>query len=194
MKPHGIVVLLLSIPFLAGPATTWAQSKPEISTNPPPAAMSLPVLREVGKAKASYNERVDKVIVQTSPVQVSGDWRNGIRLRAGYESSGKQIAKPTSITLTFFSSATDRTYADNRAIQIAIDGQSVLSDTGKYDHGNTNGEVFLISVTQIISYDMFVKILAGRKVQMKIGPTEFELKTSDMETLRDLKTLIEQAQ
>ena len=70
----------------------------------------------------------------------------------------------------------------------------MLSDTGKYDHGNTNLEIFLISVTQIISYDMFVKILAAKKVQMKIGPTEFELKTSDVETLRDLKTLIEQAQ
>ena len=88
--------------------------------------MSLPVLREVGKAKASYNERVDKTIVQTSPVQVSGDWRNGIRLRAGYESSGKLIAKPTSITLTFFSSATDRTYADNRAIAVALSRRSLM--------------------------------------------------------------------
>ncbi|HTG14455.1 MAG TPA: hypothetical protein VK747_04210 [Blastocatellia bacterium] len=194
MKPLGVAVLLLSTLLLADPYAASAQSKPQISTNPPPAAMSLPVLREVGKAKASYNERVDQTIVQTSPVQVSGDWRNGIRLCAGYKSSGKQIAKPTSITLTFFSSATDRTYADNRSIQVAIDGQTVLSDTGKYDHGNTNGEIFLISVTQIISYETFTKILTAKKVQLKVGSTEFELKASDLEALGDLKKLVEQAQ
>jgi len=157
-------------------------------------AMSLPVLKEIGKAKASYNERTDKTIVQTSPLQVAGDFRNGISFRAGYASKGKQITKPESITLTFYSSAQDRTYADNRALLINIDGKVVLSETAKYENGNTNGAVFLISVTQAISYEMFVRLLAANKVQMKLGPTQFELKESDIEVLKDLRKLIDQAE
>jgi hypothetical protein len=167
------------------------QGRVEISTDPPPPALSFPVIKEIGKAKAMYNERGEKLIVQTTPFQVSGDWENGVRLQAGFISSGKNITKPPAITLTFHSVANDRTYADNRAVSITLDGSKILSETARYDHGNTNGRIFLISVTQDIGYDMFLKILAAKKVQIQIGPAEFELKESDRIVLEDLKKLIE---
>jgi hypothetical protein len=39
---------------------------------------------------------------------------------------------------------------------------------------------------------MFLKILAAKKVQMQIGPTEFELKENDQRVLEDLRKLIEE--
>jgi hypothetical protein len=39
---------------------------------------------------------------------------------------------------------------------------------------------------------MFLKMLAAKKVQIQIGPAEFELKESDRIVLEDLKKLIEQ--
>ena len=70
-----------------------AQKKVVISTNPPRAALDLPVVKEVGKAKAMYNETTNKTIIETDPTQVFGDWNNGIRLRAGFELSGKENRK-----------------------------------------------------------------------------------------------------
>jgi hypothetical protein len=130
--------------------------------------------------------------VQTSPVQVSGDWQNGVRLQAGFVSSGKKITKPSTTTLTFHSATNDRAYADNRAVRITLDDSDVLFETARYENGNTNGRIFLISVAQDVSYEMFSKMLASHKVQMQIGPARFELKESDRRTLEDLRKLIEQ--
>ena len=153
--------------------------------------MPFPVVKELGKAKARYNERADKLIVQTSPIQVSGDSQNDVRLQAGFILSGKKITKPQTITLTFHSTANDRTYADNRAVSVMLDDNKVLSETARYNHGNTNGSIFLISVTQDVSYETFLKIMAAQKVQMQIGPTKFELKANGRQALEDLKNLIE---
>jgi len=168
-----------------------AQDKVEISTDPPAPMPQLPVIKEVGKAKVLYNERINKTIIQTSPLQVQGDWRNGIRLRAAFEISGKEIAKPSNVTLSFFSAASDRTYADNRALKILIDGKEALSGIAHYKSGNTDGEVFLILVTQDIPYELFLRLINANIVKMQIGPTEFELKESDLEAFKDLQRLIE---
>ena len=181
-------LLMIAVSALAQSAS---QDKVEISTNPPPPAISLPVVKELGKAKAMYNERADKLIVQTSPIQVSGDSQNDVRLQAGFILSGKKITKPQTITLTFHSTANDRTYADNRAVSVMLDDNKVLSETARYNHGNTNGSIFLISVTQDVSYETFLKIMAAQKVQMQIGPTKFELKANGRQALEDLKNLIE---
>jgi hypothetical protein len=181
-------LLMIAVSVLAQSAS---QDKVEISTNPPPPAMPFPVVKELGKAKARYNERADKLIVQTSPIQVSGDSQNDVRLQAGFILSGKKITKPQTITLTFHSTANDRTYADNRAVSVMLDDNKVLSETARYNHGNTNGSIFLISVTQDVSYETFLKIMAAQKVQMQIGPTKFELKANGRQALEDLKNLIE---
>jgi len=169
-----------------------AQDKPQVSTNPPPMAISLPVVKEVGKVKLFFDERNDKTIAQTSPLQVQGEWRNGIRLRGSFELPGKKLAAPSTVTLTLFSSANDRTYADNRALKVFLDDKQLLSETAQFERGNTNGEIFMISVKQDLPYDTFLKILNARKVRMQIGPAEFELKETDLEALRDLKRVIEQ--
>ena len=172
------------------PAFCVAQEKIEISTDPPAPAPQWPVVRQVGKAKVLYDERGDKTVVQTSPLQVQGDWRNGIRLRAGFEVSGKEVAKPSKVTLSFSSAASDRTYADNRSLKILIDGKEALSGVARYKSGNTNDEVFLITVTQDIPYEVFLRLINSKSVKMRIGPAEFELKDGDLEALRDLHRII----
>ena len=193
MKQMLIIICASLITTISALAQKSSQDKVEISTNPPPPALSFPVVKELGKAKAMYNQRADKLITQTAPIPVWGDRRRNIGLQAEFVSSGKKLVKPSSITLRFFSHASDRTYADNRAVTIKLDGSEVLSETAHYEEGNTNGEIFLISVTQEVSYEMFSKILAAKKVEIKIGPTEFELNESGREALRDLKKLIEQS-
>lgn len=172
------------------PALCAAQEKIEISTDPPAPAPQWPVVREVGQAKVLYDERGGKTVVQTSPLQVQGDWRSGIRLRAGFAVSGKEVAKPSEVTLSFYSAAADRTYADNRALKIIIDGKEALSGVARYRSGNTDGEVFLITLTQDVPYEVFLRLLNSRSVKVRIGPAEFELGDGDLEALRDLQRII----
>jgi hypothetical protein len=168
-----------------------AQEKVEISTNPPPMMPRWPVVKEVGRAKVLYNERGNKTIVQTAQLQVHGDRDSDIMFQAGFEVSGKEITKPSDVTLSFFSVARERTYADNRALKILIDGKEALASVARYERGNTNGEVFLITVTQGISYELFLRLINAKSVKVRIGPTEFDLKGNNLDALKDLQRILE---
>jgi hypothetical protein len=168
-----------------------AQKKIVISEDPPPALLNLPVVKEVGEAKVLYNERTDKTIIETAPTEVYGDSNNGVRLRAKFEVSGRTVAKPSEVTLVFYSIAPKRTYADNRALKISIDGKETFSGTARYESGNTNGSIFVITVSQNISYEMYLRLINSKSVKMQIGPAQFELKESNLDALKDLKRVIE---
>lgn len=182
---------LCSVLLVLSAAICIAQEKVEISTNPPPVMVYLPIVKEVGKAQVVYNERTDKTIVQSPFLRVQGTWSNGILLRASFASPGKNVAKPSYVTLTFSTAAGDRTYADNRELKIFVNDKQALSDTARYESGNTNGEIYLISVKEDVTYDLFLKIAGAKNVKIKIGPTEFEMKESDLDALRDVKRAID---
>jgi hypothetical protein len=168
-----------------------AQKKVVISTDPPLMALNLPVIKEVGKAKAMYNETTNKTIIETDPTQVFGDWNNGIRLRARFEVPGKEITKPAQVTLYFYSLGPNRKYADNRALNISIDGKMLFSGTASFDSGNTNGKQFIIAVSQKIPFEKYQQLINSKAVKMRIGPAQFDLKESDLEALRDITRIID---
>jgi hypothetical protein len=180
-----IVVMVVSLTLCA------AQEQVEISTNPPPPMIKLPIVKEVGSVQVVYNARTDKTIVQTHFVQVQGDWRHGILMQASFDSPGKIVIKPSKVTLTFSSAADTRVYADHRQLKISLDGEQTLSEVARYERGNTNGAVYLITVKQEIPYDLFLRICDAKSVKIQTGPTEFALRNSDLSALRDVAKAIE---
>ena len=152
--------------------------------------LKLPVVRQVGTAEVVYNQRTDKTIVQTPFLQVQGDWHDGILLRVSFDSPGKSIAKPSFLTFTFSSAANTRVYADDRKLKIYLDGKEAFSDMAHYERGNINGVIYLVSVRREVPYALFLKITSLKNTRMQLGPTEFELKASDLEALRDIKRAI----
>ena len=182
---------LCAVTLVLSAAICIAQEKIEISTDPPAPMIYLPVVKEVGKAQVVYNERANTTFVQSPFLRVQGDWQNGILLRASFASPGKNVAKPSFVTLTLSTAASNRKYADNRELKIFLDGKQALSDTARYESGNTNGEIYLISVKEDVPYDLFLTIVGAKIVTIKIGPTEFEMKESDLDALRDVRRAIE---
>ena len=61
----------------------------------------------------------------------------------------------------------------------------------QYKNGNTNGEVFLITVTRDIPYEVFLRLVNAKSVKIWVGPTEFELKESNLAALKDLQRILE---
>lgn len=182
---------LCAVTLVLSAAICIAQEKIEISTDPPAPMVYLPVVKEVGKAQVVYNEHIDKTIVQTPFLRVHGDWQNGILLRASFASPGKNVAKPSFVTLTLSTAASNRKYADNRELKIFLNGKQALSDTARFDLGHTDGKIFVISLKEDVPYDLFLSIVGAKTVKIKIGPTEFEMKESDLDALRDVRRAIE---
>lgn len=184
------LILLLTL-FIISAFGVSAQQKVVISTDPPLMAMKLPVVKEVGKAKAKYNERTGKTILETGHSQVFGVWDDGISLQASAELTGKEVVKPALVGLVFNSMAKNRRYADNRALKITADGKVIFSGIAKFLYGNTNGEFFSIGVSQDLPYETYKTLANSKSVKIKIGPAQFELKEADFEALKDLIRLVE---
>ena len=169
-----------------------AQEKIEISTAPPPPMISLPILKKVGRAKITFNERKNEAIARTSLLPVSGSLPNGgIAISARFTSQGKKITKPEKIILGILASAKDRTYVDNRTIKIFFDDEQILNSTGKFVSADTNGEIIYAFLEQEIPYNIFVRMSKTKQIKMQIGATEFELKENDIEVFNDLLKTIE---
>ena len=168
-----------------------AQEKIVISTNPPPAFVRLPVLREVGQAKVTFNERKNEAIAQTVFLRVFGESLDGIGLVARFATQGKKVTKPEKIILGISPAAKDRTYVDDRTVKIFLGKKQVLNSTSKFVSANSDGRVTIASLEQEIPYKDFVKMSKAKQIKMQIGPTEFELKESDIEAFRDLLKTIE---
>jgi hypothetical protein len=169
-----------------------AQEKVVVSTNPPPPFVRLPVLREVGQAKVTFNERKNEVIAQTAYLRVFGKPLDGIGLTARFATQGKKVTKPEKIILGISPAAKDRTYVDDRTVKIFVGKKQVLNSTSKFVSANSDGRVTIASLEQEIPYKDFVKLSKAKQIKMQVGPTEFELKESDIESFRDLLKTIEE--
>jgi hypothetical protein len=190
MKSLSSLTILLILTFVTSTDVT-AQEKIVISTNPPPVYVPLPVLKEIGQAKITYNERKNEVVAQTISLQVIGKFLDGIRLQARFATEGKKVIKPEKILLVFSPAAKDRTYVDDRTIKIMVDKKEVLNGMSKFANAISDGRVIIASLEQEIPYDLFVKLSKAKKIKMQIGQTEFDLKESDIDAFHDLLKLIE---
>lgn len=101
------------------------------------------------------------------------------------------VTKPEKIILGISPAAKDRTYVDNRTVKIFLEKNQLLSSTSKFVSANSDGRIIVASLEQEIPYKDFVKMSKAKQIKMQIGPTEFELKESDIQTFRDLLNTIE---
>ncbi|HLM60065.1 MAG TPA: hypothetical protein VK308_04625, partial [Pyrinomonadaceae bacterium] len=161
------------------------------STDPPAPLVRLPVLKESGQAKVTFNERKNEAISQTAFLRVFGKSLDGIGLVARFTSPGKIVAKPEKIILGISPAAKDRTYVDDRTVKIFLGKKQLLSSTSKFVSANSDGRIIVAALEQEIPYKDFIKLSKAKQVKMQIGPTEFELKESDIQAFSDLLKTIE---
>lgn len=154
--------------------------------------MPLPILKEVGRAKVTFDGYKNEAVARTPFLSVYGKrLLDGISISARFASQGKKVTKPESIILRFTTSAKDRTYIDNRAIRIFSGKKQVLDSTGKLVSTINKVAPIYATVEQEIPYELFVKLSKSKKIKMQVGPTEFDLSKSDIEAFRDLLKTIE---
>jgi hypothetical protein len=105
-------------------------------------------------------------------------------------------AQPKRILFSLTSTSLDWKYTDFRKLTALVDGKRL--NLGPLEHvpsftvnvsANANSDDFVRQGIAIsLPYKTFLRIANGTKVQIRMGPREFELEKTHLEALRDLAT------
>lgn len=182
-----ISVVFIIISFAGA---TLAQDKVEISNDPPPPAVRFPMVREVGKAQVSYNEKKDETIARTKGDLVFVEGTNELRVAAEFVSAGKKVNEPTAVTLKIFYFGKDRGFLDDRTFKVSVDGKEIISGTSKFIRANESNFI-LGALERDVSFTEFKAISDWKEVRMQIGPAKSVLGVGIIQAFNDLVRTIE---
>lgn len=167
-----------------------AQDKVEISNDPPPAAVRFPVVREVGKAQVSYNDKKNETIVRTKGELIYVEGTNELRISAEFVSIGKRVEEPRSVTLKIYYFGKDRGFLDDRTFKVSVDGKEIISGTSKFIRANESNFI-LGALERDVSFTEFKAISDWKEVRMQIGPAKSVLGVGIIQAFNDLVGTIE---
>ncbi len=181
------IFLLLSLV-----AASSAQDKPVLETNPPPMAPKETTLRTEGSAGVYYQEYKDISVARNRAIQLFRNETGWGHISASFSSSGKTLTKPSMININIFIAAKDRIYVDNRSLELVSDGKNVFKGTSQLSDGRTNGKEIYSSLKFELPFKDFKKLANAKKIELKIGPTQFELTSDVTGGFKDLVSLVEE--
>jgi hypothetical protein len=158
-----------------------------------------------GRVEARYDQVTQITTVRLNPMQVYGEPLASSRYIGGDEASfnasftypGRTLrAQPKRVLFSLTSTSQDWKYTDFRKLTALVDGKRL--NIGPLEHvpsftvnasANANADDYISQGIAIsLTYKTFQWIANGKKVQISMGPREFELGKNHLEALRDLAT------
>jgi hypothetical protein len=158
-----------------------------------------------GKVEKSYDQVKEITTVRLNPMQVYGeplassDYIGGdeASFNASFTYSGRTLrAQPKRVLFSLTSTSQDWKYTDYRKLTALVDGRRLT--LGPLEHvpsftvnasANPNSDDYIRQgIAVSLPYKTFLRIANGKKVQIRMGPREFELGKNHLEALRDLAT------
>ncbi|HKY27408.1 MAG TPA: hypothetical protein VJM12_05620 [Pyrinomonadaceae bacterium] len=157
------------------------------------------------KIETSYDQVKEITTVRLNPMQVYGEplassnyiGADEARFNASFTYPGRTLrTEPKSVRFSLISTSQDWKYSDFRKLTALVDGKRL--DLGPLDHipsftvnapVNANLDDYISQGIAIsVTYKTFLRIANGKKVQIRMGPREFELEKNHLEALRELAT------
>jgi hypothetical protein len=160
---------------------------------PPPAIQPE---KSVGRATASYTMSLDAMEVASESWVIgssNGPLAEDRLLMTGYfRSPGKILARPQSMHFVFESHSRSLKYGSDRKLQILVDGIEFASGETRITHSECRPGVPCEEVmkSRELPFNSFLQIINAKKVEMRLGPTAFELRPESIEALRDLDRIV----
>ena len=157
--------------------------------------VSLPPRLGPSQAVADHYADTWQIVVHTTHdlTLVKKDGRT-LTLSPSFYVNGDTIVPPRNVTLRFRSDspASKRFYADVCELEIMAEGadfQAVL----EVSHGQLwkDGKAFVEFMAQDIPYNVFVKLVASKRVTFKVGDEEIALTEEQLSALRDMQRCIQ---
>jgi hypothetical protein len=168
-------------------------SKPK-QMEPPP---GVPPEKTFGKATAYYTKGFDAMEVASESWVIGNS--NGpfmddrLLMTAYFRSPGKMLARPQSMHFVFESHSQALKYGSDRKLQILVDGIEFASGETLITHSECRPRIPCEEVMKSpeLPYNSFLQIINAKKVEMRLGPTGFELRQENIEALRDLDRIVQ---
>jgi hypothetical protein len=195
MKNHMRFILTLAI------VTTWATFGLPQDANTTPQR----ILTHNGEIETSYDQVKGITTVRLNPMQVYGEplassnyiGSDEARFNASFTYLGRTLTvQPKTVLFSLISTSEDWKYTDFRKLTALVDGKRL--NLGPLEHvpsftvnasANANSDDYISQGIAIsLTYKTFLRIANGKKVQIRMGPREFELEKNHLEALRYLAT------
>jgi hypothetical protein len=145
------------------------------------------------KIESKYDRFKDQTQVQLETKRVMGGFLEDIKMGASFFYKG-QKAMPEDIILVFRSSTQDWRFlreTDRELIALADGERLPLGTLDRDSQVLSGGRVIEVMATDV-PYEAFMTIVNAKKVEMKLGRYQFELKEEHLEALRDLASRMAQ--
>ena len=158
-----------------------------------------------GKVETSYDQVKEITTVRLSPMQVYGEplassqyvGGDEANFNASFSYSGQTLrAQPKQILFSLTSTSQNWKYTDFPKLSALVDGKLLnlgpleqLPSFSVNPSANTNADDYISQgITVSLTYKTFLRIANGNKVQIRMGPRQFDLVGNHLEALRYLAT------
>jgi hypothetical protein len=147
--------------------------------------------KHLGAATASYVAKDKHVTVQSSPLRVAGDWRNGVVLIASFIVPGQKVVEPEAVDLEFIVDSPADASPPLLRVQVSSEGEELASGVPKLvsESKPTGGSVTRILMYKI-SYGKFLQMLKGKEVRIRIGHVDCDVTEAQIASMRDLQRMV----
>ncbi len=111
---------------------------------------------------------------------------NGLKLTAFFLYPGRVVNAPKTVSLHFTSSSENWKYLQyHRFLRVILDGSTRVDLGEAQDHTDVGTGYVFEQMTFDVPVAQFLSIIAAQNVEGELGLTEFRLKPSQLEALRD---------
>ncbi len=178
------VSVVLSLTFVAHRAAAQ-DSKAQDDKPQPPAKRQF---NHKAKIESKYDRFEDETHVRLESKRVLGGFMEDVKMGASFFYKGQKLSTPEYFIILFVSDTKGWRFLDEaqRELVALADGQRISIGTLDRDSKVRSGGWVSEIMVKEVPYETFLKIVNAKKVEMKLGRYEFELKEEHLEALRDL--------
>lgn len=188
-----IAVLIILTLIYALPCAATQNAATQDAKLQPPAKREF---KHKAKIKTKYDRFEDQTTVYIEGKRVLGGFLSDLTMGASISYRGQKASLPKDVLIFFKSSNTEdwRFLHDvERELYVLADGERLpLGTMTRTDSTVLTGGRVSEEIGTLISSEQFLKIIQARKVEMKLGRYQFELKEEHLEALRDLASRMAQ--
>jgi hypothetical protein len=143
-----------------------------------------------------YEKSKDETVVYLNPMLISDEeyfasayllTTHNLFMQSYFIYPGKKPSPPQSVVMTFVSlKHGERYYQKERGLSFNVDGDPVeIGEAQLVQFQMMEDKVMKESVSIEVPYDKFMRVANAKKVRMKLGKTEWDLKKQHLKSLRD---------
>lgn len=156
-----------------------------------------PIKEPHQRISIKYEKSTDETVVQLNPILVSDEEYfasaylltvHNLFMQAYFTYPGKTPSAPASVIMSFVSlKHGERFYQKDRNLSFTVDGALLEIGEAQVIQFQAMGDNVLKEVLSIaVPYDNFMRLANAKKIKMKLGKTEWDLKKKHLKALSEL--------